>query len=149
MIRQATIHDAREIARIHVTGWKTAYAGIVPQAYLDSLSIEGRTSRFRRKFAEYGDRYLVYEADSRLKGFVIQGPTLDEDCPGIHEIQALYVEPASWRQGVGTRLVREAERAMLECGMADITLWVFRDNHLSWLFRCRGVPQQYRRVLLR
>ena len=36
-IRKATIDDVKAISRIHALSWKSAYKGIVPQAYLDEL----------------------------------------------------------------------------------------------------------------
>ena len=34
-IREATPKDVKDISRIHALSWKSAYKGIVPQAYLD------------------------------------------------------------------------------------------------------------------
>jgi hypothetical protein len=48
MIRSATPGDARAIATIHVEAWRAAYRGIVPDEYLDSLSIDGRESTWRQ-----------------------------------------------------------------------------------------------------
>lgn len=41
----ASYDDLPEVAQIHVTSWKQAYVGQVPQAYLDNLDGEGADSR--------------------------------------------------------------------------------------------------------
>ena len=42
MIRFANASDAPQIAKIHVESWKEAYRGLLPDAYLSSLSIPKR-----------------------------------------------------------------------------------------------------------
>ena len=41
-IRPATSSDALAIATVHVRSWKTAYPGLIPQSFLDSLTPEAR-----------------------------------------------------------------------------------------------------------
>jgi hypothetical protein len=41
-IKQATFEDCAEIARIHVQSWQQTYVGLVPQDYLDGMSIPAR-----------------------------------------------------------------------------------------------------------
>jgi hypothetical protein len=36
-IRRATINDAARIAETHVRSWQSAYRGLFPQDYVDSL----------------------------------------------------------------------------------------------------------------
>jgi hypothetical protein len=43
-IRKTVLTDAIGIAKVHVDSWKTTYANIVPDAYLNSLDYEGRNS---------------------------------------------------------------------------------------------------------
>lgn len=38
MIRWATIDNANAIGTIHMTTWRTAYVGLMPQSVLDTLS---------------------------------------------------------------------------------------------------------------
>ena len=42
LVRVATFTDAREIAEVHVAGWKAAYRGMVPDELLDELTVDGR-----------------------------------------------------------------------------------------------------------
>ena len=39
-VRPATVHDARAIATVHVRSWRSAYTGLLPDGYLESLSVD-------------------------------------------------------------------------------------------------------------
>jgi hypothetical protein len=41
-IRRASQSDARAIAEVHVASWRETYRGIVPDAFLDALSVAER-----------------------------------------------------------------------------------------------------------
>jgi hypothetical protein len=45
-IRPAALEDSAHIAEVHLAAWRSAYAGIVSRAYLDSLSLEKRKDRW-------------------------------------------------------------------------------------------------------
>jgi GNAT superfamily N-acetyltransferase len=70
---------------------------------------------------------LVWD-DGLLKGFVIHNSCRDEDALVAHEIQALYVEPAFVREGVGSALLRAAEWAGTDLGRSECKLWVLEAN---------------------
>ena len=46
-ISSASYDDLPEVARIHVTAWKQAYAGQVPQFCLDNLDVGERLRRWQ------------------------------------------------------------------------------------------------------
>jgi GNAT superfamily N-acetyltransferase len=50
-------------------------------------------------------RVIVAEVEGRTVGFAVVLPRDD----GQADLDGLFVEPAIWRKGIGTRLVREAE----------------------------------------
>ncbi|MBT3271825.1 MAG: GNAT family N-acetyltransferase [Spirochaetales bacterium] len=134
MIRKATAKDAAEIARIQVSSWQAAYSGIVPQSHLDSMSIKERAKRWAQNIKKPGDKILVADIAESLEGFIFFGPSCDEDADGEHEIGAVYIQPQAWRQGIGKELVKRAEEIMFCRFAADITLWVFEENHSSRKF---------------
>ena len=57
---------------------------------------------------------FVCEQESRILGFAIALQREDGD----HEVDGLFVEPRLWRRGIGTLLLREAERRVLSTGAA-------------------------------
>lgn len=51
-VRPARIGDERAIAEVHVHTWQAAYRGQLPDAFLDSLSVECRTRGWSRIIAQ-------------------------------------------------------------------------------------------------
>ena len=137
MVRLPKPEDAGRLAEIHVFGWRHAYGGIVP----DTELFVDRTVAFQTKFwnqllAQNAGEVLVFD-DGIVKGFCIHGPCRDEDASGAWEIQALYVEPAFLRQGVGTALLGPAEVAARERGCSRILIWALERNPLGPPFYVR------------
>jgi len=132
MIRKATFKDAAAIARIHVGTWRVAYAGIVPDDYLASLSEENRTQGWQQKLTD--DRTIIWvaEKDSQVIGWVSGGMSRDADTQGEAEVYAIYVSPQHWDCGVGRGLMATME-ASLPDGQST-TLWVLRDNQRAIRF---------------
>ncbi len=47
IVREATVADAAGIAVVHVEAWRSAYADIVPAAFLAELSVAARAEAWR------------------------------------------------------------------------------------------------------
>ncbi len=47
-LRSAGLNDAGPIARVHVTTWRAAYAGLVPDTYLVGMTEVGQMRLWRR-----------------------------------------------------------------------------------------------------
>ena len=131
-IRRAGIPDARAIAEIVVAGWQSAYRGLVPDGFLDSLSVAGRETAWREMLARDSEGGLpawLAQRDGRPVGFVSSGPPRDEDVPlSTAEVHAIYVLPEAWRGGVGRALLETATGHWRARGSGTLVLWVLEDN---------------------
>ncbi len=81
-IRRATTNDAARIAETHVRSWQSAYHGLIPQDYLDSLDPAPRLAWRQQILASVNwavGGVLVAEDESGLTGFADFGPTRDAD----------------------------------------------------------------------
>jgi hypothetical protein len=47
MIRKATPEDARAIAEVHVKSWRAAYRDLLPQDFLQGLSVDRREQQWQ------------------------------------------------------------------------------------------------------
>lgn len=126
LIRPATLGDAFEIARVQVLAWKAAYSGIVPQSYLDGLSIEQRADWWRQYLGEPKGAVLVARVDERVVGWISFGPSRDDDGLGSAEIYAIYILPDHWRREIGSHLLKTADLKL--AGFDSVLLWVLDGN---------------------
>jgi len=132
LVRPATVADAGGIARVHVEGWRSSYAGLLPAAYLATLDPGAREQMWRESLAEPDERRGTFVAeadDGTVVGFVSVCRSRDPDAPaGTAEVRALYLRPASQRCGVGTALLHEALHHLTERGFVWVTLLVLEGN---------------------
>ncbi|WP_344432040.1 MFS transporter [Amycolatopsis minnesotensis] len=140
MIRPATPADADAIGEIHVRSWQAAYAGLVPAAYLDGMSVPSRQSYWRNRLdgtdaRAAGSATFVAENGDTVIGFGACGPSHDRDADG--HLGALYVlslHPAHWRGGTGTLLHDRIITALRAAGHERATLWVLDGNTAARTF---------------
>jgi L-amino acid N-acyltransferase YncA len=132
-IRSATVDDARAIAEIHVAGWQAFYRGLVPDDFLNSLSVDRREAAWLQQLAADAPATVwVTERDGVVIGFCATRPADDEDTrPGTAEIAAIYLRPDIVGTGVGRGLFAHAVDALRGQGFADAMLWVLASNARS------------------
>lgn len=135
-LRAANATDSEALAYLHIEGWKAAYGGIIDQDFLDTLSVAERTADWQRWFADGTVQAVIAEdAEGKPAGFAGYGK-LRTPLPGMSpirplysgEIYALYILPAYWRQGLGTRLMTEAARNLRAQKHKSLCLWVLEKN---------------------
>ena len=133
--RPARIADAADIARVQVETWRESYAGLVPDAFLATLSVPAGTARWEEHIAA-PDR-VVYVADDGgdVVGFGSGGPARDADVPeDAGEVYALYVHPAAQRRGHGAALLRSVTAGLAAAGYARAVLWTLAGNAAACAF---------------
>ncbi|HEY0754241.1 MAG TPA: GNAT family N-acetyltransferase [Ktedonobacteraceae bacterium] len=138
IIRQMRVEDAAGLAHVHVKTWRTTYRGIVPDAYLDAISVEEWRERWLAilRTPEPGRFGYVAEDEARgeIAGFVRGGITRYPDLPYQGELYAIYILPEYQQQGLGRRLVGALVSDLLASGLSNMLLWVFEKNHSSRRF---------------
>lgn len=131
-LRPASARDARAIGYVSVTSWREAYRGLVPDALLDSLSIDERSVGFEEFLAaapRNGSRGWLAHLDGAPIGFVLCGPARDLSEPqGNGEVFALYVLKAHWGTGAGAQLFAQAKLHLAGIGCPEAILWVLEAN---------------------
>ena len=136
-IRAAIPADAQAIASLNVRAWRWAYAGLVPDALLEGLSVERNEARCREHLADSpaGMRTWVAERAGRVVGFVNAGPSRDADAAtGTGEVYAIYVDPREVRTGVGRALFAHAVESLRQQGCRIVTLRVLVGNQRACRF---------------
>jgi len=133
--RTATAGDVDAIAQLHADSWRWAYRGIYSDAFLDNDVFAERMSEWSERFATPlpNQRTTVAELDGTLMGFV--HTILDDDPTWGALLDNLHVRFAQKRTGVGTRLMAESARAVLDDAPGTgLYLWVLEENRAAQSF---------------
>lgn len=148
LVREMTEDDIDAVAAVRVRGWQSAYVGLVPQAYLDAMSVREDAARRREFFSRgLGDVVnLVAEEPAagggtgpEVVGWACCGPYRDEDLPsGDAELYALYVKPERIGTGIGQALLAETLWRLTERGFPRVRLWVLQGNERAKRFYSRA-----------
>ena len=126
VVRRARVEDAGGIARVWGRAWQIAYRDLVPDAVLESISVDERRERWVERL-ENGDCTFVVE-DYGIAGY----------CRVVvpNEVASLYVLPERRRGGLGSALLT-AGLDELRSHSVHATLWVFTANHAARAFYAR------------
>jgi GNAT superfamily N-acetyltransferase len=132
-IRRAGQGDAAAIAEVHVSSWRGAYEGLLPQEMLDTLSVERRAEVWRDLLRRPEQSTFVADDDGKVIGFSSTGPGRDEDTKSDGELYAIYVAPAAWSTGAGHAL-HEVSVETLGARFDQAVLWVLAANRRARTF---------------
>jgi GNAT superfamily N-acetyltransferase len=120
-LRAARREELRALHEARLATWKVAYRGLVPDSYLDELTL---TDELLAKIQDRYDEGLAQTVGAwdggTAVGLSVAGPCRDEDRTGERELYALYVLPSHWGTGLGQ---------LLWDAVAPFTsLWVLEGN---------------------
>lgn len=134
-IRQAWPDDASAVAGVYVRSWRVAFAGLVPQHYLDAMDPALEESEWKTRIAETrwpSSGVLVAETEAGIIGFTGFGPC--QETPAIAEIGTLYALPEVWGTGIGKQLMLATLTTLRKAEYTQATLWVLEDNERARRF---------------
>ena len=148
-VRKARPADAPSIGAVHVAAWRSAYPGILPDAYLAHLSAPRQAIHYDRAIRGGAGVHVATASGldlgavggtARVVGFATAGPPRGEVI-GEGEIETLYVLD-DWRErGLGRRLIQASAQQLRDQGYRSVFLWVLRDNPSRWFYaRLGGRP---------
>ncbi len=127
IIRKNELKDQAQMARIKIDGWRTAYDKIVAAKYLNELDYESQTQRYISSFEEYKDLVLVAVKGDEVLGyscFALSDKTGKYDS----ELVSLYVKPNETNRGIGSNLLIETAKELLDQGKHNMIVWCLSDN---------------------
>jgi GNAT superfamily N-acetyltransferase len=148
-VRQARPADAPAMGAVHVAAWRSAYAGLLPEAYLARLSATRHGARYLHAIQSGIGVHVVVASGqdlapgggARVVGFATARRL---ESPGPYadgEIETLYVLD-DWRdRGFGRRLMRSSAAWLQAAGCNGAFLWVLRENPSRWFYERLGGRQ--------
>ncbi|MEI6407401.1 MAG: GNAT family N-acetyltransferase [Actinomycetes bacterium] len=142
MIREAQLEDVPRIAQVHVETWRDAYLGIIPDTYLQSLSIDKRAEIWEINLRNQHPKShtLVAELDGQIVGFIGVGACRDEESTTSHgEVFSIYVDSDKQGLGIGTRMLNQGLEFLKNENFSRASLWVLAGNESSrFWYESRG-----------
>ena len=149
-VRRARPADAAAIGAVHVAAWRSAYPGILPDAYLARLSAPRQAGYYESAVRSGVGVHVATASGSdlgtpggaaRVVGFVTGSPARDgrwAEPLAEGEIETLYVLD-DWRErGLGRRLMRAAAAHLAAAGCGSAFVWVLRANPSRWFYERLG-----------
>ena len=136
VIRPAAVADARAIAQVRVDSWRATYRGMIPDAYLDGMSVDASETLWLRVLSAPNRVAAVFVAEDAtgITGFA-SGHRLPEPKHGFDaELSAVYLAPAAQRAGTGTRMVAEVAATLSSLGASGLIAWVIAANKRARAF---------------
>lgn len=140
LIRPATLDDAQAIAQVHVAAWRTAYRSILPDAYLDGLSVDARRDMWQVTLANDapGEFIFVAEVDGKVVGFTSGGSERKHDPDFTGELYSIYLLDNFRGRGIGSSLFKVVVEQLLELGLNSMKVWVLQDNPYRHFYERHG-----------
>lgn len=129
-IRDAIPIDAGGIAAVHVTTWRSAYIELLPDFFLQSLSVEKRTASWSKIIENPPTKshLLVAMPGEYVVGFISVGKNRDSGPIDQGEIFAIYVDPKNQGEGIGSELMKAGILRLKDEHFVSATLWVLESN---------------------
>ncbi len=134
IIRPAEPKDATPIGIVHVETWQHAYKGQIPDDYLNSLSVEKRSQRWKEHLEkpDPGKHMWVSEVDGKVVGWSTFGVNRDIDVDKTTaELYGIYILPNFSGQGIGSMLMEKGLNILRAEGYKKASLWVLETNKKS------------------
>ncbi|MFC4358869.1 GNAT family N-acetyltransferase [Halobium salinum] len=138
-IRPAAPDDAPGIAEVAREAWHAAYDDLLGPGLVDDR-VDGWYDVERlREGLDAADHYVVAEVDSGGAGTEVVGyaaaSTGVEGRPDDEAtLEAIYVRPDHWGEGVGSRLLERVAGSVADTGIERLSAVVFADNEVGRAF---------------
>jgi ribosomal protein S18 acetylase RimI-like enzyme len=129
---------------VHVASWQTTYLGLLADEFLASLSEAGYAERWEQVIRNGATLVVVAEDAGELVGFASGGRERAGEVGYAGELYAIYLLEGAQRRGLGRELFRAIVEGLGGMQLADLIVWVLRDNH-----RARGFYERLGGVYVR
>jgi ribosomal protein S18 acetylase RimI-like enzyme len=140
-IRPGRPADAEGIAAVYVEAWRSAYAGIIPNAVLVRMSSGAQARDWAQQLSRrrFLDSILVADLSGHgIVGFGSCGAARNTLLPHAGEIYTLYVAPEHQERGVGRALLMQLFVALVDRGLNSAVVWVLSMNPARFFYEAMG-----------
>lgn len=121
--RKATSEDIQPIAKVHIASWRESFRGIVPQDFLDKMSVKNRIDFLSKRFLNSDVKFFVAEnTEKNIIGFAEYGRARNKKYGCDAELYAIYFLREFQRKGIGSKLFQIGIRDLINSGYESMYL---------------------------
>ena len=102
-IREANAEDIEPIASLYVMNWKKTYVGLLPDNFLNGLTVNEGIKKWQEYLNKEKHRIFVAYENEKILGF--SACKEDEELKNCLYLDSLHVSETSRGKGVGTKLI--------------------------------------------
>ena len=135
IVRNIEEKDIPSVVDIQISGWRTAYKGIIDDETLNELDRESKIEKRKKDYKENG--FIVAELNGEVVAFArytdsnkFSPDMSDIDC----ELLALYVKPDLKFKGIGTKMFQYVLDEFKNKNKSKMIIWCLKDNEPSKKF---------------
>lgn len=138
-IREATIHDAQGIAKVHVDSWRTTYKGIIPDDFLNNLSYEQRTELWLHNIGRKDNFLFVAEStEGKIIGFADFWKRETNTMANSSDLTSIYLLEEYQGRGIGKKLLEQLFLQIKQLGYQKIFVDVLAENKTRYFYEYYG-----------
>ncbi len=140
-IRRAAPGDEPFLPKVHIQSWQETYPGLIPSAYLDSLSDElAERIEIWQNILVNPKRWAWVAVDDggAIIGFILFGPPRDENRDTYIELGAIYLLRSHHGGGIGHALLSHGFDFMKSLGYQKSYCWVLEGNPTTRFYEKTG-----------
>src|SRR5262249_39191192 len=135
VVREATVADVPAACIVRVRSWRAAYAGLMPQAVIDSLDLGTMWSAWRASVARPPSRWnqlFVTGPPGEVHSYVWVRPI--DGSRDAAEVAAMYSDPTVWGTAAGWETFNTGVDFLRSSGFEDHSLWMLKGNERAGRF---------------
>lgn len=130
IIRDATVNDIEEVAKLHVDSWRETYAGIISQNYLENIkkNIDKRIIRMKN---EFNLRHMIVAVlDDEIVGFseFVLSNEFSKDLEIDCELCGLYIKNGYKHMGLGSKIFEYVAKLFKDNSKKKMGVWCVKEN---------------------
>lgn len=125
-IREANAEDIEPIASLYVMNWKKTYVGLLPDNFLNGLTVNEGIKKWQEYLNKEKHRIFVAYENEKILGF--SACKEDEELKNCLYLYSLHVSETSRGKGVGTKLINTVGSYAYIKGYEHMSICIVKGN---------------------
>jgi len=130
--------DVTGVTKVQVDSWRTTFKGIVPDAFLESLSYAKREPIWKRAIIE-NNLYIAEDENGHVIGFSAGGKERTGNYETYSgELYTIFILKEHQGKGLGRLLVKLVVEDLKKSNLNSMIIWVIKENSACQFYEALG-----------